>query len=54
MAKPQKGSVDTELEKELKRLHRIEKAHQRLQMEHDLLKKSIQFCSDQKKKSSRS
>jgi len=51
MKKPTKGELDAETSVELKRLRKIEKAHKRLQMQHDLLKKSIQYCSDQKKKS---
>jgi transposase len=54
MTKPPKASLDTATQKELKRLKKVEKAHKTLQMEHELLKKSIQFCSDQKKKSSNS
>ena len=54
MDKPKKGSLDSAAAKELKRLKKIEKDYERLQMEHALLKKSIQYCSDQKKKSSRS
>lgn len=54
MSKPKKGSLDTVQAKELKRLKQIEKAYERLQMEHELLKKSIQYCSDRKKKSSNS
>ena len=49
---PKKVSIDTATAKELKRLKQIEKSHKRLQMEHELLKKSIQFCSDLKKRSS--
>lgn len=54
MKKSQKGSLDTETIRELKRLKKIEKAHERLQMEYDLLKKSIQYCSDRKKRYSNS
>jgi transposase len=54
MTKRPKASLDTATQKELKRLKKVEKAHKTLQMEHELLKKSIQFCSDQKKKSSNS
>ena len=54
MKKPSKVTLDAETTRELKRLRKIEKAHEVLQMEHDLLKKSIQFCSDQKKRSSSS
>ncbi len=52
MKKPVKGMMDTEASRELKRLRKIEKAHKTLQMEHELLKKSIQYCSDRKKRSS--
>lgn len=52
MKKPVKGMLDTETRRELKRLKKIEKAHETLQMEHELLKKSIQYCSDRKKRSS--
>ena len=50
MAKQDKGTLETEEKSELKRLRKIEKAHNELLMKHDLLKKSIQFCSNQKKK----
>ena len=52
MSKADKGSLDSETSRELKRLKRIEKAHKVLQMEHEVLKKSIQYCSDRKKNSS--
>ena len=52
MEKSKKGSLDTAAAKELKRLKKIEKDFERLQMEHSLLKKSIQYCSELKKKSS--
>ena len=52
MTKPIKGSLDTSAAAELKRLKNVEKAHERLQMKYEILKKSIQYCSDQKKKSS--
>lgn len=54
MAKKDKGTLETEEKSELKRLRKLEKAHKELLIKHDLLKKSIQFCSDQKKKSSSS
>jgi transposase len=54
MKKSVKGSLDNDQAKELKRLQKVEKAYERLQMEYDLLKKSIQYCSDQKKRSSNS
>ena len=52
MKKPVKGTLDTETRRELKRLKKIEKAHETLQMEHELLKKSIRYCSDRNKRSS--
>ena len=54
MAKKDKGTLDAEEKSELKRLRKLEKAHDELLIKHDLLKKSIQFCSDRKKKSSNS
>lgn len=52
--KSDKGSLETEEKGELKRLRKLEKKYEELQIKHDLLKKSIQFCSDRKKKSSSS
>ena len=46
--------VDPKVEAELKRLRQLEKDHKRLQMEHDLLKKAIRFCSGRNSKSSNS
>lgn len=41
-----KGSdVDKEVAAELKELRKLKKAHERLQQEHDLLKKAIAFTS---------
>ena len=37
--------LDREVAAELKELRKIKKAYQRLQMEHDLLKKAIEFTS---------
>ncbi len=54
MKKQAKGILETEEKSELKRLRKMEKKHKELLMKHDLLKKSIQFCSDLKKKSSSS
>ncbi len=54
MKKPAKGILDSETRRELKRLKKVEKAHETLKMEYELLKKSIQYCSDRKKKSSSS
>lgn len=52
MVKKDKGTLDAEEKSELKRLRKLEKKHEDLLIKHDLLKKSIQFCSDRKKKSS--
>lgn len=54
MKRKAKGTLETEEKAELKRLRAMEKKHKELLMKHDLLKKSIQFCSDLKKKSSSS
>ena len=54
MKKPEKGTLDSEMRRELKRLKKVEKAHEMLKQEHELLKKSIQYCSDRKKRSSSS
>ncbi|NOY74159.1 MAG: transposase [Gammaproteobacteria bacterium] len=51
MKKPAKGLLDTETSQELKRLKKIEKAHKILKMEYEILKKSIQYCSNRKRKS---
>ena len=45
-----KGTLETEEKSELKRLRNMEKEYKELLMKHDLLKKSIQFCSNLKKK----
>ena len=50
MKKPDKNALDTDMGHELKRLKKIEKAHKTLLMEHEILKKSIQYCSDRKKR----
>jgi transposase len=44
--------VDKEIAAELKELRRIKKAHERLKMEHELLKKAIAFTSARRAKSS--
>jgi len=54
MKKQDKGTLDAEEKSELKRLRKMKKAHEELLIKHELLKKSIQFCSNQKKKSSSS
>jgi transposase len=52
VAKKKTLDVDPQLATELKRLKKIEKKHKQLQMEHELLKKAIRFCSDRDSKSS--
>ncbi len=47
-----KAVLDTELAAELKELRKIKKQYAILQMEHDLLKKAIQYVSDRDRKSS--
>ena len=51
MEKQDKAALEAEQKKELDRLKQIEKEHKLLLMKHDLLKKSIQYCSARKKKS---
>jgi len=47
-------AVEPQQEAELKRLRQLEKDYRRLQMEHELLKKAIRFCSSRSEKSSNS
>jgi len=49
MKKSSERVLDTELAREFERLKKIEKAHKMLLMEHEILKKSIQFCSEKKR-----
>ena len=44
--------IDKEVAGELKELRRIKKDHERLKVEHDLLKKAIEFTSARKQTSS--
>lgn|SRR5690554_2000423 len=44
--------VDKDVAAELKELRKIKKAYERLRVEHDLLKKAIEFTSERKAKSS--
>lgn len=44
--------VDKDVAAELKELRKIKKAYERLRVEHDLLKKAIEFTSEQRAKSS--
>jgi transposase len=46
--------IDPQSSAELQRLKQLEKEHARLKEEHELLKKAIRFCSEQRQKSSRS
>jgi transposase len=45
-------AVDKDIAAELKELRKLKKAHERLKMEHDLLKKAIAFTSARRAKSS--
>ncbi len=54
VAKTGKVEIDAKTTAELRRLRKLERDHKRLQMEHDLLKKAIRFCSARRKKSSSS
>ena len=53
MVAAKKGSIDSEMKRELARLKRVEREHERLKQEHELLKKSIQYSLAQKKRFSR-
>jgi transposase len=46
--------VDEEVAAELKELRKVKKAYERLQVEHDLLKKAIEFTSTRRARSSSS
>ena len=46
--------LSKKLVREIKRLQDLERAHQVLQEEHELLKKAIRFCSERRPRSSRS
>lgn len=48
------SELDSCMVSDLKRLREMEREDARLKVEHDLLKKPIRFCSEQKSKSSRS
>ena len=48
------AELDKEVAAELKQLRKIKKDYERLKLEHDLLKKAIEFTSKQKATSSRS
>jgi transposase len=40
------ADLDKDVAAELKELRKVKKAYERLKMEHDLLKKAIEFTSD--------
>jgi len=46
--------IEKDVESELKELRKIKKAYERLQVEHDILKKAIEFTSKRKAESLRS
>jgi transposase len=46
--------IEKDVESELKELRKVKKAYERLQVEHDILKKAIEFTSKRKAESSRS
>lgn len=46
--------IEKDVESELKELRKIKKAYERLQVEHDILRKAIEFTSERKARSSRS
>ncbi|MCU7914824.1 MAG: transposase [Candidatus Thiodiazotropha sp. (ex Gloverina cf. vestifex)] len=52
MATKKDINIDPKMRAELKRLCKIEREHNLLKQEHDLLKKAIQFSLERKKKSS--
>jgi len=52
--KPQQRAPKASLAREIRRLQELERAHQLLQEEHELLKKAIRFCSLVKPRRSRS
>ena len=49
-----RAQISKKLVREIKRLQELERAHQLLQEEHELLKKAIRFCSERRRTSSRS
>ena len=54
MTKKKDINIDPKMKAELKRLRKLEREHNLLKEEHDLLKKAIQFSLERKKKSSSS
>ena len=52
MIMKKKVELDKETTAELKELRKVKKAYERLKMDHDILKKAIEFTSEQKAVSS--
>jgi len=52
MAKKKDITIEPEMKSELKRLQKLEREHNLLKQEHELLKKAIQHSLEQRKKSS--
>ncbi len=52
MSKKTTTQLDPEMLKELKRLKHVEREHERLKLEHEILKEGIRHSLQQKKKSS--
>ncbi len=52
VAENDRSKLDSEERSELARLRKVEKSYERLQQKHALLKKTIQYISEQKRKSS--
>ena len=50
----QRVAVDGRRAREIRRLQALEHEHAMLRTEHELLKKAIRFCSERRRKSSRS
>lgn len=48
------AQINKDVQAELKELRRIKKDHERLKVEHDLLKKAIEYTSTRRARSSRS
>ena len=49
-----RAHISKKLVREIRRLQDLERAHKVLQEEHELLKKAIRFCSEERQASSRS
>ena len=49
-----RGVVEGRRAREIKRLQTLEREHAMLREEHELLKKAIRFCSERRRRSSRS